>query len=88
MSIKNRVVLFLLLVWFSFIFICGCGVFFSFHLKFGEPVWSCCDVLKIKKIFSKYKLQSFCHVLSVAKGYLCYYVLKVFRELNERREQV
>lgn len=58
---------------------------FSFYLKFREPVRSCHDVLKIKKDFGKYKLQSFCHVLSVMKEYLCYYVLKVFRETNQRR---
>lgn len=61
---------------------------FSFYLIFGEPVWTCHDVLKIKKVFGKHKLQSFCHVLSVMKDYLCYYVLKVFRETNERSEQV
>lgn len=88
MSIKNQMVLFLLLPWFSLIFICDSGGFFSFCLKFREPVWSCHDVLKIKKVFSEYKLQSFCRVLSVIKGYLCYYVLKVFRESNERKEQV
>lgn len=61
---------------------------FSFYLKFREPVWSCRDVLKIMKVVSKYKLESFCHILNVMKGYLCFCVLKVFREPNEGREQV
>lgn len=59
---------------------------FSFCLKFREPVWSYRDILKIKKVFSKYKLQNFCHVLSVMKGYLCYCVLKGFQR-TQRREQ-
>lgn len=56
---------------------------FSIYLKFREPVWSCHDVLKIKQVLGKYKLQSFCHVLTVMKEYLCYYVLKVFRETKK-----
>lgn len=61
---------------------------FSFYLNLEEPVWTRHAVLKSKKVFGKYELQSFCHVLSVMKEYLCYYVLKVFRETNERSEQV
>lgn len=44
---------------------------FDFYLEFGEPVWSCHDVLKIKKVLGKYKLQS----LSCFKCYERVFVL-------------